>query len=74
MKGNDHKCSLDTEEFGEMVRAIREMEMALGTPLKKFQQCEEVCFKKLGKCLVSSKELKKGKVIGVEDLCIKVMF
>ena len=74
MKGNDHKCSLDVNEFAEMVRSIRNIELSLGSPEKKFQKCEEDCFKKLGKSLVACKFLGKGCVISAEDVCIKVMF
>ena len=72
MKGNDHKCSLDIQEFAEMVRSIRIMESALGTSIKTFQKCEEDCFKKLGKCLVTLRTISKGSVIVADDLCIKV--
>ena len=74
MKGNDHQCSLDIHEFAEMVKSIRTMEVALGGPMKRFQKCEEECFKKLGKCLLANKELKKGNTINEQDLCIKVSF
>ena len=74
MKGNDHQCSLDIDEFAEMVKSIRTMEVALGGPMKRFQKCEEECFKKLGKCLLANKELKKGNTITELDLCIKVSF
>ena len=74
MKGNDHQCSLDIDEFAQMVKSIRTMEIALGGPMKRFQKCEEVCFKKLGKCLLANKELKKGNIITEQDLCIKVSF
>jgi len=74
MKGNDHQCSLDIDEFAEMVKSIRTMEVALGGPMKRFEKCEEECFKKLGKCLLANKELKKGNTITEQDLCIKVSF
>ena len=74
MKGNDHECSLDIDEFAEMVKSIRTMEVALGGPMKRFEKCEEECFKKLGKCLLANKELKKGNTITEQDLCIKVSF
>ena len=74
MKGNDHQCSLDIDEFAQMVKSIRTMEVALGGPMKRFQKCEEECFKKLGKCLLANKQLKKGSIITEQDLCIKVSF
>ena len=72
MKGNDHQCSLDPTEFTEMVKSIRILERALGTQTKTFQKCEEECFRKLGKSLVTSKRLIKGHVIHADDVCIKV--
>ena len=39
MKGNDHQCSLDIDEFAQMVKSIRTMEVALGGPMKRFQKC-----------------------------------
>ena len=74
MKGNDHKCSLDIQEFAEMVRSIRIMESARGTSIKTFQKCEKVCFEKLGKCLVALERISEGSVITAEVLCIKVTF
>ena len=72
MKGNDHKCSLSCEEFKEMVKSIRTLELALGSPIKEFQDCEQNCFNKLGKSLVAAKDLERGAIINADDLCIKV--
>ena len=72
MKGNDHECSLNPEEFAEMVRAIRTLESSFGSPTKMFQKCEKSCFDKLGKSLVASRDLEKGAKINTEDVCIKV--
>ena len=55
LKGTDHRCSLDLEEFGRMVRDIRTMEAALGSARKTRQPSEEACFAKLGKSLVYSR-------------------
>ena len=73
MKGNDHRCSLDVNEFAEMVKAIRSMELSLGSEIKKFQKCEEGVFQKLGKHIVASTDLKKGDVISKECISIKVI-
>ena len=74
MKGTDHKCSLDPAEFTEMVKSIRNLELALGTRTKKFQKCEEECFMKLGKSVVAAKQIQTGSVISADDLNIKVRF
>ena len=72
-RGSDHKCSLDFSEFRQMVAAIRTLEVALGSPDKRFLPCERPCFDKLGKSVVASKDLGKGTVLNLEtDLCIKV--
>ena len=63
MKGNDHQCSLDIDEFAEMVKSIRALELSFGTQMKTFQNCEEDCFQKLGKSLVATKNLKKGRLV-----------
>ena len=72
MKGNDHKCSLNCEEFKEMVKSIRALELSLGSPIKEFQDCEQDCFDKLGKSLVAAKNLEEGAIINADDVCIKV--
>ena len=73
MKGNDHACSLDVPEFAEMVRAVRIMEQALGCPDKRFLDCEQPCFDKLGKSVVSATFLPKGHKITLSNLKIKVI-
>ena len=56
MKGTDHNCSLDLEEFKAMVNGIRCLEAALGhTDLiwgKRSQDCERMTEAKLLKSLV----------------------
>ena len=70
--GNDHTCSLDPQEFAQMVKSIRIMEQALGSPEKQFLQSETICFDKLGKTVVSACFLPKGHKIELKDLKIKV--
>ena len=72
MKGNDHQCSLDLEEFASMVNDIRTLESALGSSAKEFQDCERPCFSKLGKSVVSAKKIKAGETLGWSHLAIKV--
>ena len=37
MKGSDHASSLDPSAFTEMVKAVRTLELGLGSPLKQLQ-------------------------------------
>lgn len=72
MKGSDHICSLEPIELARLVRAVREVELALGRPAKEVQPCEAACWLKLGKCLVAARDLPEGHVLVEEDLCVKV--
>ena len=72
--GSDHKCSLNPEEFSEMVKSIRTIESALGNPRKKFLESEKPCFSKLGKSVVAGQKLEKGTTIALEHLKIKVNY
>ena len=72
MKGTDHKCSLDMEEFKALVESIRIMESALGVKEKKFLPSEQHCFDKLGKTLVAAKDLTKGQLLTKDCVAVKV--
>ena len=47
LPGSDHACSLEPTQLGELVRTVRAVEAALGSPLKAFQPSEEACYKKV---------------------------
>ncbi|MUK39988.1 N-acetylneuraminate synthase [Aliivibrio fischeri] len=71
MIGPDHKASSDPEEFAELVKAIRETEVALGSPIKAIQQ-EEMQMRKVSrKSLFLIKDVKCGEVIMPEMLTLK---
>lgn len=72
MKGNDHSCSLEPDEFRLLVEQVREVELSLGTKEKKRQSSELPCYLKLGKSVVSTKAIPEGSVITEKDLDIKV--
>ncbi|XP_071518673.1 N-acetylneuraminate-9-phosphate synthase [Panulirus ornatus] len=71
-KGSDHSCSLEPHELRELVKAIRTVEAALGSPLKAFQPCEEACHMKLGKSLVAARRIQAGHMLEESDLVAKV--
>lgn len=72
LKGNDHKSSLEPNEFKKMVSDIRTIESALGNPAKRFQSSEQHCYNKLGKSLVAAKDIPKDTVLTEEMINIKV--
>jgi N-acetylneuraminate synthase len=72
MEGPDHAASLTFDEFKAMIDGIREIETALGTDISRhLSQGEMINRENLGKSIVASSKLKKGKIISSADLMIK---
>lgn len=71
-KGTDHACSLEPDEFGQMVRDIRSVERAMGSRVKRFLPSERPCHNKLGKSVVSATDLPQGTVVTEHNVKIKV--
>lgn len=71
-RGNDHSCSLEPDEFKDLVTRIRLTETALGEPVKKVCLSETPCLLKLGKTIVLKKVVKAGDILQKDDLSIKV--
>jgi len=73
MEGNDHKVSLLPEEFADMVKAIRAVEEAMGSPelSKTITQGEMMNRETLGKSVVASKDIQIGDIITEDMLTIK---
>ncbi|XP_051740246.1 sialic acid synthase-like isoform X2 [Ctenopharyngodon idella] len=71
-KGSDHAASLEPAELAELVKAIRTVEMAMGSPIKQMLPCEASCHSKLGKSVVARKPLQKGQTLTLDMLTVKV--
>jgi len=71
MSGPDHKASLEPDELKEMVKAIRNIEMALGNGIKKPNNSENEIMKVARKSLVATRNLKKGEIVKEPDIDIK---
>uniref|UniRef100_A0A8C1WL85 N-acetylneuraminic acid synthase b n=1 Tax=Cyprinus carpio TaxID=7962 RepID=A0A8C1WL85_CYPCA len=71
-KGSDHAASLEPAELAELVRAIRMVEMAMGSPIKQMLPCEASCHSKLGKSVVARRPLQKGEILTLDMLTVKV--
>lgn len=71
LPGPDHSASLDPEEFGRMVRAIRNVELALGDGRKEPAPCEVPNMVVARRSLVSARALKAGQPLRREDVVIK---
>ena len=71
MEGPDHKASLKPDELKAMVKAIRNIELALGNSIKKPSKSELKNINIVRKVIVARKFIKKGNKISEEDLIIK---
>lgn len=71
MEGPDHKASLEPRELSEMIRSIRQVELALGRGVKA-PTVSEVKNKLIArKSLVAAKKILKDEEFTVENLTIK---
>ena len=71
MEGPDHKASLEPEELIEMVKAIRNIELAMGSSEKFPTESEKKNIEIARKSIVAKRTIKKGEVLSEDNLYIK---
>ena len=71
MEGPDHKASLEPAELIAMVQAIRNIEKALGSPIKKPSPSESKNKSIARKSLIAKKTIQAGEIFTEENLTIK---
>ena len=71
LPGPDHLASLEPEEFANMVKAIRDVECALGDGVKRPSASESKNKQVSRKSLVASREIAKGEMYSEENVCAK---
>ena len=71
MDGPDHKASLEPNELRAMIKAIRNIEIALGNGVKKPSNSEIPNMKIVRKSIVAKTEIKKGDILNEKNLTIK---
>ena len=71
MKGPDHKASLEPDELKTMVKAIRNIECALGSGVKEPAPSEIVNMSIARKSIVASKRIKVGETLTEENITTK---
>lgn len=71
LPGPDHKASLEPKELKEMVRAIRNIERALGSSKKKVSPSERSNIAVARKSIVASRIIKKGEILNSDNLTTK---
>jgi N-acetylneuraminate synthase len=71
LPGPDHAMSLEPAELSALVRAIRDVEAALGDGVKRTMPCEQENKRTHQKSLVVCRPVKAGKVVTREDVTAK---
>lgn len=71
MEGPDHKASLEPAELEAMVRAIRNVELALGNGIKKPTPSELKNRKIARKTIVAARDIKKGEIFTEKNIRVK---
>jgi N,N'-diacetyllegionaminate synthase len=71
LPGPDHRTSLEPKEFTKMVKAIRNIEIALGNGVKR-PSLSEIENKDIArKSIVAAKKIKKGEFFSIDNLTTK---
>ncbi len=70
-EGPDHKASLEPSELKKMVAAIRHVELALGTGIKKPSASEIKNLPVVRKSLVAASDINKGDIFQSENIAVK---
>ena len=71
MKGPDHGASLEPYELKRMVDAIRNVELSLGSDVKKVSLSEQKNKNIVRKSIVAAKDIKKGEIFSELNLTVK---
>lgn len=71
MEGPDHKASLEPQEFSAMVKAIRNIEIAMGNGIKQCSVSEKSNITVARKSIVALKNIRKGEIFSEENLTTK---
>lgn len=71
MTGPDHRASLEPKELKAMIQAIRNIEKALGTGVKRPSVSEIKNMSVVRKSVIAAKEIKKGEKFTARNICVK---
>jgi len=71
MEGPDHKASLEPEELVSMVKAIRNIDLALGSSIKKPSKSEKPNMAIARKSIVANCFIQEGELLTEENISVK---
>lgn len=71
LPGPDHKASLEPHELEMMTKAIRNVEKALGSPIKHVSESERPNMEVARKSIVAARDIKEGEILTEDNLTVK---
>ena len=71
LPGPDHRASLEPDELAAMVKAIRNIETALGSPEKRVSQSERKNMVVARKSIVALSPIRKGEKFSEQNITVK---
>lgn len=71
MQGPDHRASMELDELAAMVKAIRNIEQAMGDGVKVPSKVEKINIAAVRKSIIAAKNIKAGEVYTEENLTAK---
>lgn len=71
LPGPDHMASIEPQELKKMVKAIRNIEMALGTGIKQVSSSERKNITIARKSIIAARNIKKGEVLTEDNITVK---
>ncbi len=71
LEGPDHAASLVPEELDRMVRSIRNVELALGSPVKRVSGSEQRNLAVARRSIVAARKIEAGQIMTRDDLTAK---
>ncbi len=71
LPGPDHRASIDTTELSSMIKAIRNIEQAMGSAEKRVSDSERPNIEIARKSIVAARNIKKGEIFTEENITVK---
>lgn len=71
LPGPDHKASLEPEELKKMIESIRNIELSLGSPVKRVSNSEAKNSIVARKSLIAARDIKAGEVFTENNMTVK---
>lgn len=71
LPGPDHRASLEPDELAAMVRAIRNIELALGSGVKDVADEERPNIEVARKSIVAARDIRRGEILTDENITVK---